>query len=51
MGLDEERPGQSMLTSFNHRLYHTKRQQRLLSEQLEEERWLWNPLLVERQQA
>ena len=51
MGLDEERPGQSMLTSFNHRLYHTKRQQRLLSEQLEEVRWLWNTLLAQRKQA
>ena len=51
MGLDEERPGQSMLTSFNHRLYHTKRQQRLLSEQLEEARWLWNTVLAARKQA
>ena len=40
-----------MLKSFNYRLYPTKRQQRLLSEQLEELRWLWNTLLAERKQA
>ena len=34
-----------------YRLYPTKRQQRLLSEQLEELRWLWNTLLAERKQA
>jgi len=40
-----------MLKSFKYRLYPTKRQQRLLSEQLEELRWLWNTLLTERKQA
>ena len=40
-----------MLKSFTYRLYPTKRQQRLLSEQLEELRWLWNTLLAERKQA
>jgi transposase len=40
-----------MLKSFKYRLYPTKRQQRLLSEQLEELRWLWNTLLAERKQA
>jgi len=40
-----------MLKSFTYRLYPTKRQQRLLSEQLEEVRWLWNTLLAERKQA
>jgi putative transposase len=40
-----------MLRSFKYRLYPTKRQQRLLSEQLEELRWLWNTLLAERKQA
>ena len=40
-----------MLKSFKHRLYPTKRQQRVLSEQLEELRWLWNTLLAERKQA
>ena len=40
-----------MRKSFNYRLYPTKRQQRLLSEQLEEVRWLWNTLLAERKQA
>jgi putative transposase len=40
-----------MLKSCNYRLYPTKRQQRLLSEQLEELRWLWNTLLAERRQA
>ena len=49
--LEKESSGCSMRKSFNYRLYPSKRQQRLLSEQLEEERWLWNPLLVERQQA
>ena len=47
----EESFGPSMLKSFNYRLYPTKRQQRLLSEQLEELRWLWNSLLAERKQA
>jgi transposase len=40
-----------MLKSFTYRLYPTKRQQRLLSEQLEELRWLWNTLLAQRKQA
>ena len=40
-----------MLTSFKYRLYPTKRQQRSLSQQLEELRWLWNTLLAERKQA
>ena len=40
-----------MLKSFKYRLYPTRRQQRLLSEQLEELRWLWNILLAERKQA
>ena len=40
-----------MLKSFTYRLYPTKRQQRRLSEQLEELRWLWNTLLAERKQA
>ena len=40
-----------MRKSFNYRLYPTKRQQQLLSEQLEELRWLWNTLLAERKQA
>jgi putative transposase len=40
-----------MLKSFNYRLYPTKRQHRLLSEQLEELRWPWNTLLAERKQA
>jgi putative transposase len=51
IGIDAESPGQSMLKSFNYRLYPTRRQQRLLSEQLEELRWLWNTLLAERKQA
>jgi putative transposase len=51
MGLDEESPGRSMLKSFNYRLYPTKHQQRLLSEQLEELRWLWNTWLAARKQA
>ena len=40
-----------MLKWFNYRLYPTKRPQRLLSEQLEEVRWLWDTLLAERKQA
>ena len=40
-----------MLKSFNYRLSPSKRQQRLLSEQLEELRWLRNTLLAERKQA
>jgi putative transposase len=40
-----------MLKMFEYRLYPTKRQIRLLSEQLEECRWLWNTLLAERKTA
>src|SRR5215813_11448074 len=40
-----------MLKTFKYRLYPTKRQIRLLTEQLEECRWLWNTLLAERKQA
>ena len=40
-----------MLKTFEYRLYPTKRQERLLSEQLEELRWLWNTLLAERKIA
>ena len=47
----EEGTGPTMLRSFTYRLYPTKRQQRLLSEQLEELRWLWNTLLAERKIA
>src|SRR5258708_29317545 len=36
---------------FQSRLYPTKEQQRLLTRQLEECRWLWNTLLAERKQA
>jgi putative transposase len=49
--MNEGNPGRSMLKSFKYRLYPTERQQRLLSEQLEELRWLWNTLLAERKQA
>jgi transposase len=37
-----------MLKTFQYRLYPTKRQERLLTEQGEEVRWLWNTLLAER---
>ncbi len=40
-----------MLKTFQYRLYPTKRQARLLTEQLEELRWLWNTLLAERKTA
>jgi len=40
-----------MLKTFKYRLYPTKREERLLSEQLEELRWLWNTLLAERKIA
>ena len=40
-----------MLRTFKYRLYPTKRQERLLSQQLEELRWLWTTLLAERKQA
>jgi hypothetical protein len=49
--MDEERSGRSVLTSFTYRLSPTTRQQRRLSEQLEEVRWLWHTLLAARQQA
>ena len=41
----------SVLKVFQYRLYPTKEQQRLLTRQLEECRWLWNTLLAERKQA
>ncbi len=40
-----------MLKTFKYRHYPTKRQERLLTEQLEEVRWLWNTLLAERKSA
>ncbi len=40
-----------MLKTFKYRLSPTKRQERLLTEQLEEVRWLWNTLLAERKSA
>ncbi len=40
-----------MLKTFQYRLYPSNRQERLLREQLEELRWLWNTLLAERKQA
>ncbi|MGH7486476.1 MAG: RNA-guided endonuclease InsQ/TnpB family protein, partial [bacterium] len=40
-----------MLKTFKYRLYPTTRQERLLAEQLEELRWLWNTLLAERKTA
>ncbi len=40
-----------MLKAYKYRLYPTKRQERLLTEQLEELRWLWNTLLAERKIA
>ncbi|HEY7340476.1 MAG TPA: transposase [Ktedonobacterales bacterium] len=39
------------MKTFQYRLYPTKEQQRLLTQQLEECRWLWNTLLAERKQA
>jgi putative transposase len=39
------------LKTFHYRLYPTTEQQRLLSRQLEECRWLWNTLLAERKAA
>jgi putative transposase len=39
------------LKTFQYRLYPTKQQQRLLSRQLEECRWLWNTLLAQRKRA
>jgi putative transposase len=40
-----------MRTTFTYRLYPTKQQQRLLSQQLEECRWLYNHLLAERREG
>ncbi len=40
-----------LLKTFQYRLYPTKKQQHLLTWQLEECRWLWNMLLAERKQA
>ncbi len=40
-----------MLKAFKYRLYPTKQQQRLLEQQLEECRWLYNHLLAERSAA
>ncbi len=40
-----------ILKTFQYRLYPTKEQQRLLTRQVEECRWLWNTLLAERKQA
>jgi putative transposase len=40
-----------MLRAFKYRLYPTNRQQRLLEQQLEECRWLYNYLLAERRDA
>jgi putative transposase len=40
-----------MHKTFKYRLYPTKPQARLRSEQLEELRWLWNMLLAQRKRA
>src|SRR5262245_7028609 len=40
-----------LMKAYQYRLYPTKQQQRLLSRQLEECRWLWNTLLAGRKQA
>jgi hypothetical protein len=40
-----------MLKTFKYRLYPNKQQQRLLDQQLEECRWLYNHLLAERRDA
>jgi putative transposase len=40
-----------MRRTFKYRLYPTKQQQRLLEQQLEECRWLYNHLLAERRDA
>ena len=40
-----------MLRAFKYRLYPNKQQQRLLEQQLEECRWLYNHLLAERRDA
>ena len=39
-----------MTKTFRYRLYPTKKQMHLLSEQLEECRWVWNTFLAERKQ-
>jgi putative transposase len=41
----------AMFKTLQFRLYPTKRQERLLIEQLEECRWLWNTVLAERKDA
>jgi putative transposase len=40
-----------IMKTFQYRLYPTKEQQRLLTRQVEECRWLWNTLLAERKQV
>ena len=40
-----------MRKTFKYRLYPTKQQQRLLAQQLEERRWLYNHLLAQRKTA
>ena len=40
-----------MLKTFKYRLYPTRQQQRLLDQQLEERRWLYNHLLAARRDA
>jgi putative transposase len=40
-----------LMKTFQYRLYPTRRQEHLLTKQLEECRWLWNTLLAERKQA
>jgi putative transposase len=40
-----------MLKTFQYRLYPNKQQRRLLDQQLEECRWLYNHLLAERRDA
>src|SRR5579863_9426466 len=40
-----------MRKTFKYRLYPTKKQERMLSQQLEECRWLYNHFLEERKQA
>ena len=42
---------ESMRRAFKYRLYPNKQQQRLLEQQLEECRWLYNYLLAERRDA
>jgi putative transposase len=42
---------ESLRKTFKYRLYPTKQQQRLLDQQLEECRWLYNHLLAERREA